>query len=50
MNIWFEGYELVVCWRDHGMVVIGPRTLAMSVVAFGRERGFLLHPGQSTWL
>jgi hypothetical protein len=49
MNIWIEGRELVLATRWF-MVVIGPVTFSVTATWHGRERGFLLHPGQSGWL
>jgi hypothetical protein len=45
--IWFEGCELAMTTRhDLFTFIVGPRTLSLSVCG----RGFLLHPGQSSWL
>lgn len=53
MFCWIERHhttELVLGIERVGMFVIGPRTLSLTVMWRGRERGFLLHPGQSCWL
>lgn len=49
MRLWIEGRELVLATRRF-MVVIGPMTFSLTATWRGRERGFLLHPGQSCWL
>jgi hypothetical protein len=46
MHIYIETGELVIDWARKFTLVIGLRTLSVSVC----ERGFLLHPGQSCWL
>jgi hypothetical protein len=49
MYAWIEGRELVLM-AGRVMLIIGPLTLSASLRWGQRERGFLLHPGQSCWL